>query len=104
MQKKQKYIYILSAALGPPAIFGAFAEGIYKYALSIGKLPYLIMPDWVWYSAYVLSLAVGVLALSCLPFQSKFRKNIATALYILFMTGVLLAINLTVACTNGDCL
>ena len=100
MKNPIKYIQALSAAVAPAAAFFAIAEGIYKHE----HFSRTIVHEWVWYFAYILSLAIGLLILSRIPFQKRHVRALTFIVYIVIIVGLLMAINLFVACSNGDCL
>ena len=100
----QQNIRLGLAIFGPPVFFGVFVEASYYYALQKDRLPYQVMPEWLWYFILILCLVIGDIAVYRHPFRRKLTRNLVTIIYLGIMACVLLAVHLYVACSNGDCL
>lgn len=90
--------------LGVPVTFFLYIEWSYRYALSQGKLPFLTSSEWLWYVAFGICLASGVIGFIKLPFFRERNSFSVGVPYLILMGVALLGIHLVVACHNGDCL
>jgi hypothetical protein len=92
------------AIVGVPLAFLIYVELAYRYALSQGKLPFLELSEWLWYAAFAVCLASGVISVIKLPiFRGKNPFAVGIP-YVVLMGAALFAIHLVVACGKGDCL
>jgi hypothetical protein len=90
--------------VGVPLAFFICVELAYRYALSQGKLPFLGLSEWLWYAAFAVCLASGVISVIKLPiFRGKDPFAVGIP-YVVLMGAALFAIHLVVACGKGDCL
>jgi hypothetical protein len=89
------------AVLGVPAFFYVYVSATYEYALSQGRLPFTVLPGWLWYAVFGACLVAGLVVLRMI---SRLRSILVSVLYVAGMTACLLLIHLWTACANGDCL
>ena len=92
---------IALAVLGVPALFYVYVSASYQYALSQGRLPFAVLPGWLWYMVFGACLLAGLVALRMV---SRLRSVLISVLYIFGMSAGLLLVHLWAACANGDCL
>jgi hypothetical protein len=92
---------IALAVLGVPGLFYVYVNATYQYALSQGRLPFAVLPGWLWYSVFAVCLVAGLVALRTV---SRLRSILVSVLYIVGMAAGLLLVHLWAACANGDCL
>jgi hypothetical protein len=92
------------ALIGVPAVFAFYVESTYRYALSRGGLPLNILPEWLWFIVFGLSILSGAVTIGLIRFKEQWKRIITIAGYIVTMIALLLMIHLFVACINGDCL
>lgn len=92
---------IVVAVLGVPAVFYFYVNASYQYGLSQGRLPFAVLPGWLWYTVFAVCLVAGLVALRTV---SRLRSIPISVLYVAGMAAGLLLVHLWAACANGDCL
>lgn len=92
------------AIVGAPTLFGIYVHASYRYANSLGKLPFSMFPEWQWFAIFGLCAVSGVASVNFLPFRRSWIRIAINAIYIPVIVVTLLFIHLMVACANGDCL
>jgi hypothetical protein len=96
--------YAIWAVLAVPFLFAVYLALAYRVALGHGDLPFVPHTEWRWYAAYVVSLGSGILAVALMPLSRLWVRIVLGMAYLGIMGFSLLAVGLTVACANGDCL
>ena len=94
----------LAALFGVPIAFAAYVFGSYHVALRQGRLPITAYPEWYWYAAFAVSLAVGATAIYLTTLKPTWARVVLCILYAAAMTATLLGVHLLIACSSGDCL
>jgi len=103
--QKSSVGYAAWAIIGVPLVFAAFVQWSYQYSSEIGGLlPSKVLPVWLWYTAFAISLISGVFAVICMKFENKLSKIAVPTVYAIGMAIALLWAHYYVACRNGDCL
>ena len=101
-----KWFLWVWAIVGAPMLFAAFDWSSYWYALSKGRLPYTIFPnwEWLWFFIFGFCLISGVIA-SFMALRCKiWIRVIAGIIYSVAMTAIMIFLGLTIACGWDDCL
>jgi len=99
-----KAILFTWSVLAVPVLYGVYVDLMYRYALSIGKLPYTLCSEWlVFYCVLSLFALTGMLSIF-FAFANRRLGVVISAIYLGLMTMTMLIIQSWVSCLNGDCL
>ena len=105
IDKRLVTIGLLAWALaGAPITFLLCIEWSYRYALSMGKLPIGVFPEWLWFLVFGICLLTGLVSFVALPAFRNKNWFLPGLPYAIIMSSILIAAHLYVACNNGDCL
>jgi len=103
-QRERMGMQWVVALVGVPIAFGAYVLISYRVALGRGYLPYTHTPEWYWFAAYGLCLFVGAFLVYRVLIRPTWLRITAGLAYAVAMGVGLLAVQLFVACSQGDCL
>ena len=97
-------LYAIACA-GVPLAFAGYIHFAYSWSLARGELPFLEDRQQLrWSIVFGLALLIGTACVAVAQRQSAAWKVLWSALYLIAMAVVLLAMNLGIACGHGDCL
>jgi hypothetical protein len=95
------------ALAGVWLVYGGFVYGSYRYALARGYLPYTLWPQWPVLYVGIFFVVSGLMALALVNLPKLRLRPLVVVwglVYVVLMSGGLIAVHIIVACANGDCL
>lgn len=90
------------AFLGTPLLFCLYVRGTYWYAASTGRLPYAVLPDWVWYPVFGVCLLSGLGSLQKMLKMETASRILLGLVYFVAMAALLVFLHCRIALENGD--
>jgi hypothetical protein len=90
------------ALLVPPILFVIYESISYALARRTNQLPGTYQPDWIFWAAFVLSLAFGTFIVA--RSTSGKLRVLLLVLYLPLMVYAMLWAGVLTACFNGDCI
>ncbi len=89
-----------------PVAFAVFIFASYRYALSIGRLPFDESTEWTWWAAFGFGIILGAVGIfnTGADETSVGWRTFLTVCYVVIMGAFLFGIGLYIACLQGDCI
>jgi hypothetical protein len=91
-----KVLLLCLALLGVPLLFGILCGMSYKYDYFPSEATQFVV--------LAACVVAGMVMISALPLEPKWRRYMASILYGAVMSGCLVFVAIGVACSNGNCL